>query len=300
MIKPELLEILPEIAETMPRHPDVPLWRERHGLESLGLAMSMPKEPVDISLMRIGAAPGTRTTPAGSEPARSILYFHGGGFFAGSSMSHRHVLARLAIDAEASVYSVDYSLAPEAPFPAAVDDAIAAYRALIREHGLDPCSIVIAGDSAGGCLTLTLLQDAKREGLPQPAGGVLISPWLDMTASGETHDTRADVDLLVSREISLKNAELYHQGKADPKAPRVSPLFGDVDGLAPLLVHAGDCEVLLDDSRRLKEEIDVVGGECALKVYDGLIHMFHFLWPRLPDARAALGEIAEFVRTRTA
>jgi monoterpene epsilon-lactone hydrolase len=252
---------------------------------------------------------GTRTTsvdaggvpsewvevPAGSD-LRTILYLHGGGYTVGSVRTHRALVARLAAATGGRGLAIDYRLGPEHPFPAAVDDAAAAYRWLVR-GGVEPASIVVAGDSAGGGLTVALLVALRDACDPLPAAGVCISPWTDLACTGESMTTRAAADPMVQRDGLLPMAAAYLAGQ-DPRTPLASPLYADLHGLPPLLVHVGSAETLLDDATRLAERARAAGVAADLEVWDDMIHVWHAFSPLLPEADDAVARVGEWVRAR--
>jgi phosphinothricin tripeptide acetyl hydrolase len=225
-----------------------------------------------------------------------VLYLHGGGYVIGSPRSHRHLAAAIARAAGTAVLLADYRLAPEHPFPAALDDAVAAYQWLLG-HGLAPGRIVVAGDSAGGGLTVATLLALRDRGLPRPAGGVCISPWVDLTCSGATYATKAAVDPIVTRESVAMMAQAY-AGAGDPKAPLLSPLYADLRGLPPLLVQVGSDEVLLDDALGLGERARAAGVDVTVEEWPAMIHVWHWFLPMLAEAERAVGVIGSFVRAR--
>jgi epsilon-lactone hydrolase len=226
-----------------------------------------------------------------------VLYLHGGGYVIGSLRSHRHLAAAIAGAAGASALSLDYRRAPEDPFPAAVDDAVASYRWLL-EQGITPGRIVIAGDSAGGGLTVATLVALKDARVPLPAGGVCISPWVDLTFSGASYETKAAVDPIVRRPGIDEMARAY-LGKTDPRTPLASPAFADLRGLPPLLIHVGSDEVLLDDAVQLALRAKAAGVSAMLEVWDRMIHVWHWFLPMLEEADSAIQGIGRFCRART-
>lgn len=235
---------------------------------------------------------------AGVDEAKVVLYVHGGGYVMGSAGSHRDVTGRLSKAAGARVLSLNYRLAPEHPFPAPVDDAVAAYRWLLAQ-GISPGNIAVAGDSAGGGLAIATLLALRDAGEPLPAAGIGISPWVDMEGTGESMTTRAAVDPVVQKEGLLGMAKLY-LGDADPKNPLAAPLHADLAGLPPLLLQVGDAETLLDDSTRLAERARAAGVDVTLKVWDEMPHVWHLFAPILPEGRQAIDEIGSFFQARTA
>ena len=222
---------------------------------------------------------------------RGVLYLHGGGYVAGSLNTHTELMGRVSLSCRAPVLGVDYRLAPENPYPAAVEDAVASYERLL-DAGIVADKIVIAGDSAGGGLALACLLTLKARGKPQPAGVVLLSPWTDLTGSGESAKTRAEVDPMVNAAMLKPMAEFYH-GDTNAADAMVSPLFGDLDGLAPMLIQVGDHEVLLCDSTRLAERAQAQGVSVEIEIYDGAFHVFQSV-PNLPESSDALRSIGRF------
>jgi phosphinothricin tripeptide acetyl hydrolase len=225
-----------------------------------------------------------------------VLYLHGGGYVIGSPRSHRHLAAAIAGAAGASALLLDYRLAPEHPFPAAVEDATAAYRWLL-DQATAPERIVIAGDSAGGGLTVATLLALREARVPLPAGGVCISPWVDLTCSGASYRTMAAADPIVRRAGVEEMARAY-LGATPPRTPLASPLFADLRGLPPLLIHVGSDEVLLDDAVQLAERAKAAGVDATLEIYDRMIHVWHWFLPMLDEAQTAVEAIGRFVRSR--
>jgi phosphinothricin tripeptide acetyl hydrolase len=256
--------------------------------------------PSDVKVERVNApvAPAEWLRPPSAEPGRVVLYLHGGGYVIGSPRSHRHLAAAIAGAAGASALLLDYRLAPEHPFPAAVEDATAAYRWLL-DQAIAPERIVIAGDSAGGGLTVATLLALREARVPLPAGGVCISPWVDLTCSGASYGTKADADPIVGRSGVEEMARAY-LGATPPRTPLASPLFADLRGLPPLLIHVGSDEVLLDDSVQLAERVKAAGVDATLEVYERMIHVWHWFLPMLDEAQTAVEAIGRFVRARAA
>jgi len=236
---------------------------------------------------------GDRGTPAGD---RVLLYFHGGGYQIGSPATLRRMVALLAADAQARVLSVDYRLAPEHPFPAAVDDAVAAYRWLLG-GGTDPATVALAGDSSGGGLALATLVALRDAGEPMPAAAFAISPWTDLALTGESLRTRAAAEMMVRPDGMPETAALYLAG-ADPRHPHASPLYADLRGLPPLLIHVGDAEVVLDDSTRFAARAREAGVDVTLEVWDEMPHVWHAFAGLLPEADQAIARAGRWLRAR--
>lgn len=228
------------------------------------------------------------------QPARCVLlYFHGGVYVLGAPRAYRQIIARLAEWAQARIAAVDYRLAPEHPFPAATDDALAAYRGLL-ERGIAASDIVLAGDSAGGGLALACALQIRDAGLPRPAAIVLASPWLDLTLSGASIAANADHEIVLDAQMLRDSATAYLAGR-DPQDPLASPLFADLRGLPPMLIQVADTELLYDDARRLAERVEACGGSAELQVWKGLWHVWQVLAGKVPEADAALRQVATFI-----
>jgi len=251
---------------------------------------------VAVEPVRVGGLGAEWLRPAGARADTTVLYLHGGGYAIGSAKSHRHLAAAIAKAAGARALLVDYRRAPEQPFPAAVEDAVASYRWLLAT-GQAARRVVVAGDSAGGGLTVATLLALRDAGTALPAAGVCISPWVDLTCSGASYQTKATSDPMVTREGVGRMAAWYLAG-ADPKAPLASPLYADLRGLPPLLVHVGSEEVLLDDARQLAARAKAAGVEATLCVWPEMVHVWHWFLGMLDEAQAAVDEIGEFVSAK--
>lgn len=256
--------------------------------------------PPEVKVERVSApvAPAEWLRPPGAVAGRVVLYLHGGGYVIGSPRSHRHLAAAIAAAGHASALLLDYRLAPEHPYPAAVDDATAAYRWLL-EQGVAPGHVVIGGDSAGGGLTVATLLALRDARLPLPAGGICISPWVDLTFSGASYRTRAAVDPIVKRPGIDEMARAY-LGATAAQTPLASPLFADLRGLPPLLIHVGSDEVLLDDAVQLADRAKTAGVDATLEVWDRMIHVWHWFLPMLDEAQGAVDGIGRFIQSRAA
>jgi monoterpene epsilon-lactone hydrolase len=225
---------------------------------------------------------------------KTILYFHGGGFRLGSVSSHREMIGRIAEASGCRVLAINYRLAPEHRFPAALDDAVTAYDWLL-DQGLRPENIVVAGDSAGGNLVLASLLGLRERDGPLPAAGVLMSPWTDLAATGESYTSRADADPIHQRPMILALAKTYLGVDGDPRHPLASPLYADLAGLPPLLIQVGDRETVLDDSIMFADKARAAGVEAELQVWDGMIHVFQ-MFAELAEAARAIDSIAGFIQ----
>ena len=249
-------------------------------------------EPVDA-----GGVPAAWIGDATLPTDRVILFLHGGGFRMGSIASHRDLCFRIAKATGCRALSLAYRLAPEHPFPCALDDALAAYLWLLAE-GYAASTIVIAGDSAGGGLAISLMAALRERAIALPAAAALLSPWVDMTASGDSYQTRAAVDPVHQRAMVRILSKIYLAG-ADPSDPRASPLLADLAGLPPLLIQAGDHETILDDATRLAARARDFGVVVTLEIYPGMIHVFQMYADDLPDARTAITTIGSFLAQHT-
>jgi monoterpene epsilon-lactone hydrolase len=255
-----------------------------------GIASDVGVEPVTAN----GVRAEWTTTPNAARDA-VLLYLHGGGYVIGSLDSHRHLVAEAGRACEVAALALDYRLAPEHPFPAPVDDALAGYRYLLA-RGIAPGRIAIAGDSAGGGLVVAAMVAIREAGLAPPGCGWCISPWVDMAATGETMTSRAAADPTVQRAGIVDMAKLYLNG-ADPLSPLASPIYADLKGLPPLLIQVGACETLLDDALRLAKVAGVADVRVDLQVWPEMIHVWHLFHPELEAGVAAIRSGATFVRT---
>ncbi len=257
-------------------------------------AAAPPPEGARLEAIDAGGVPAEWVRPEATRVDHVVLYLHGGGYVLGSPRTHRLLVARLARACDAQGLTVDYRLGPEHPYPAAVDDAVASYRWLL-ETGVAPGKIVIAGDSAGGGLTAAALVALRDAGIPLPAAAVCISPWTDLTLTAPSMSSKAASDPMVSRETLAPMAEAYLHG-ADPATPLASPVFAELAGLPPLLIHVGGREVLLDDATRLAERARAAGVAVTLEAWDEMIHVWHAFSPIIPEADDAVAKIGTFVR----
>jgi epsilon-lactone hydrolase len=251
---------------------------------------------VKVEVVTTPARPAEWLTPPGARSDAVVLYLHGGGYVIGSPRSHRHLTAAIARAAGTRALLLDYRLAPEHPFPAALEDAVTAYQWLLRA-GMNPARIVVAGDSAGGGLTMATLLALRDRGLPRPAGAVCISPWVDLTNSATSYATKAAVDPIVTLESIALLTQAYI-GTGDPKQPLVSPLYADLRDLPPLLIHVGSDEVLLDDALGLGARARAAGVDVTVREWPAMIHVWHWFLSMLDEADHAISEIGGFVKTR--
>jgi acetyl esterase/lipase len=251
---------------------------------------------VQISPAHLGGVPGERLE--GPSPGNTVLlYLHGGGYFGCSAATHRPITAFFALQGF-RVFAPDYRLAPENQFPAAVDDAVAVYRALLSA-GYPPERIVVSGESAGGGLTLSLMLALRAAGVPLPAAAALYSPWTDLAATGDSIRTNTDRCAMFSGSDIAASAR-YYLGDTDPRNPLASPLYADLAGLPPLLIHVGADEVLRDDSTRLAERARAAGVPIDLKIWPVVPHAWQLVPHLIPEARQSLRESAAFFRAHAA
>ncbi len=272
-------------------------WPARRArIEEVGAAW--PSAP-DISLEPAsidGMAAEWSCAPT-SDPSRALLFFHGGGYCSGSIVSHRRMATEAGRAAGARALAVEFRLAPEHPFPAAYDDALAAWR-FLREQGFAARQIAVGGDSAGGGLTLALLMRLRDLKEALPACAWLVSPWTDLTLSGETLATKDDADPLLHKAYLEELAQAYVPAGVDRRDPRVSPLFGDLSGLPPLMIQVGSNETLLADSTRLAAAAGAADVSVTLEIWPRMIHAWHLWNARLEEGRRALAHAGAFIQTR--
>ncbi len=241
----------------------------------------------------LAGIPSEWLIPADAKSGKLVFYVHGGGYVSGSCNDHRSIVAKLATDTRVTALHYEYRLAPEHPFPAAVDDSVAVYMAVLNS-GYHPESIVMAGESAGGGLTLAVLLALKERDLPLPAAAVVISPWTDLTCSGDSYKTKNRVSIAPKNSWTVFSR--HYCGANDPRNPLISPLFGDLRGLPPLFINSGADDELFDDGRRFYEKAKAAGVEADFRAGDGMIHCYPLLAPRFREAKIAMAEIVWFIR----
>jgi len=263
-----------------------------------GLGAQFPTAgDVVLTSEKIGSVNAEWTSTPAADAEKVVLYLHGGGYVIGSILSHRHLAAELGRSAGTRTLAVDYRLAPEHPYPAAVDDALAAYRFLL-DKGYKPSHIAIAGDSAGGGLTVATMLAIRDAGLPQPACGYAISPWVDLEGVGGTMTSKAAEDPMVQFEALDAWAKMYAPGKV--RDALVSPIHADLRGLAPLLIQVGSAETLLDDAIRLASVAGAAEVSVRMEVWPEMIHVWQFFHPVLADARKALADAGAYIKAAMA
>lgn len=242
----------------------------------------------------VGDIPGQWVIPNDADPSSALLYLHGGGYVMGSSDTHRKMVGHLANAIGIRAFVADYRLAPEHPYPAAVRDAVAAFRGLLAD-GIRPNRIVVGGDSAGGGLTIAMLLSLRDDGRPLPAAAMLLSPWTDLAFTGESLVSREQTDVTVTAAGARKMAE-YYLGSAKVRAPLASPLYADLRGMPPTRIQVGADEILLDDSVRIAEKLKNSRVDVTIEVFPEMQHVFQFGAGTLPEADDAIARLGEFAR----
>jgi epsilon-lactone hydrolase len=264
--------------------------------EFMASAGAPPPEGTVVEPVDANGVPAEWVTAAGVTGGRTLLYFHGGAYHMGSLATLRRMLALVSGAAQARVLSAGYRLAPEHPFPAAVDDALAAYRWLLA-GGTDARRTAIAGDSAGGGLALATLVALRDDGEHMPAAAAVISPWTDLGTAGGSRLTRAAADRMITVDGLAEAASWYLAGQ-DPRHPYASPVHADLRGLPPVLIHVGDAEILLDDSTRFAARARAAGVDVTLEVWDEMPHCWHTFAGLLPEADQAIGRLGTWLQAR--
>jgi monoterpene epsilon-lactone hydrolase len=263
------------------------------------MAAMFPVAPdVKCEPVSAGGVKAEWVTAPGADAGRAVLYLHGGGYVIGSINTHRDLAGRISRAAKARALLIDYRLAPEHPFPAAVEDSVAAYRWMLAQ-GLKASRIAVAGDSAGGGLTVATLVAIRDAKLTSPGAGVCLSPWVDLEGVGDSMKTKASVDPMVQNEALLEMAKHYLAGQ-DARSPLAAPLYADLAGLPPLLIQVGTAETLLDDSTRIAERARKAGVKVTLEPWENMIHVFQVFAPMLDEGQQAIDKIGEFVRANAA
>ena len=270
-------------------------WQQRRQrIEEVGSAWPAADD-IKLEPVNIGGLPAEWSIAPGSETSRALLYFHGGGYCSGSILSHRRLVTEAGRATKARTLAVEYRLAPEHPFPAALDDALSAWN-FLRQSGIAAEHIAVGGDSAGGGLTVALINRLRDAGERGPGCAWLISPWTDLTLSGTTLATRDAVDPIIHREYLAELVEAYLPPVMDRRDPRVSPLYADLNGLPPVLIQIGACETLLEDSTRFAAAAGAANVAVTLEIWPDMIHAFPMWNARLEPGRRALAQAGEFIR----
>ena len=255
-------------------------------------------DDIDVETVQAAGIDAEWLRAPGARADRAILYLHGGGYVIGSPHTHRALGGEISRAAQAAVLMLDYRLAPEAPFPAAVEDGVSGYLWLL-EQGFAPAQLAMGGDSAGGGLVVATLVSARDQGLAMPGAAVCISPWGDMTCSHASYRTRHDADPIVKHAGITQMATLYLNG-ADPRDPLASPNFADLTGLPPMLIHVGSAETLHDDAIALDRKAQADGVQSTLEVWEDMIHVWHAFHPMLPEGKDGITRVGEFLRQQWA
>jgi monoterpene epsilon-lactone hydrolase len=293
MRDPEIVALREKLAQRV-RPTDI--GERRKGFDAFASAYRTAPDIV-VEPITVNGVPAEWTTAPGADHSCAVLYLHGGGYVIGSLDSHRHLAAEVGRAADARCLALHYRLAPEHPFPAAVDDVLAGYRYLLGA-GVAPGHIAIAGDSAGGGLVVAALVAIRDAGLPQPAAGWCISPWVDMEAIGGSMTGKAAEDPTVQKEPLLEMAALYLNG-ADPRAPLAGPIHADLRDLAPLFIQVGAVETLLDDAIRLAGAAGAAHVPVTLEIWPEMVHVWHMYYPDLDAGRRATAAGGRFLRDAT-
>jgi len=270
---------------------------QRRLFRELASAQPLPAD-VTVTAAALGGVPTAEITIDGTDPRHVVLYFHGGVYVIGDALLAADLASQIGRRTRAKVISVDYRLAPEHPYPAAVDDALTAYEALL-DNGTAPSSIAFAGESAGGGLAVATLVNARDHGLPLPAAAFVMSPYADLTLTGTTMDSKSELDPLLSREALQPRVTDYVSGQ-DTALGLISPIFADLSGLPPLIIQAGTHEVLLDDAVRLAQQAATADVEVTLDITPGVPHVFQAYYPILDEAAAALDRAGQLLSAHLA
>jgi epsilon-lactone hydrolase len=276
---------------------DTDVNEQRRLLRELLSAQPLPAD-VTVIAGALGGVPTAEITVDGIEPHHVVLYFHGGVYVMGDAFLAADLASQVGRRTGSKVISLDYRLAPEYPYPAAVVDALAAYEALLHD-GIAPSDIAFAGESAGGGLAVATLVNARDHGLPLPAAAFVMSPYADLTLAGTTMETRREVDPLLSLEALQARVPDYVSGQ-DAALGLISPIFADLAGLPPLIIQAGSHEVLLDDAVRLARQAAIADVEVTLDITPGVPHVFQAYYPILDEAAAALERAGQLLSARLA
>jgi acetyl esterase/lipase len=274
---------------------DLPWAERRKAMEEWQAALKVPPETKTQTVDAGGVRAEWIWRPE-SDLERAILYLHGGGYAIGSIATHRYLMQQIAQASGARVLGIDYRLAPENPFPGAVEDAVTAYKWMLAQ-GLDPQRIAIGGDSAGGGLTIATLLALRDRGVALPGAAAVLSPWTDLAGTGASVKTKAAEDPMVSEPGLRAMADAYLAG-ADARNPLASPQYARLDGLPPILIQVGTAEILLDDATRLAQRARAAGVEVELEEWEDMVHVFQ-MFPSLAESAPAIAKIGDFVRTRT-
>jgi monoterpene epsilon-lactone hydrolase len=273
---------------------NVPVETARKHLETVARTLLVRATGVRVEQSQMAGIDVDWLRPKGAREDKVLFYLHGGAYVLGSRRTHRQLASHMAKEAGVTAVLPEYRLAPEHPFPAAIDDAVAVYRALL-ESGLKPEDIVISGDSAGGGLSVATLLALRHAGDPLPAAAVLLSPFLDVTASGESATTRADQDPWFNVSDMAVVARYYCSDEAKWRDPLISPVFANVSGLPPMLIQVGDDEILLNDSTRLAEKLEAAGIDVEIEIWPNMWHVFQMFIGKMPESKKAVEKIGRYI-----
>ncbi len=292
-LQAELIRTMSRVFIRRGRHSAIDVVRDREVMR--GYERHVPRAPAPTQTIEkpLGAVPAVRISRPGMRPGRHILFLHGGAYVTGSPTLYRHISWRFADAAKAQFIAIDYRLAPEHPFPAALEDALEAWRALLGE-GADARHCTIMGDSAGGGLALALALRLRDAGEPLPGALVAISPWTDLAITGDTAQPPASDPMLYSEHLADHAAQ--YLGGANPRDPYASPLYGDPRGLPPTLLQVGGDEILRDDSERMAQKMLCAGCTVTLEIWPRMPHVWHAFAPILPEAGRAIARVGAFVQ----
>jgi acetyl esterase/lipase len=296
-VSTEQLENLEAVLRQSAFPADIDVNEQRRLLRELTSSQPLPAD-VTVTAAAPGGVPTAEITIDGIEPRHVVLYFHSGVYVLGDAFQAANLASQVGRLTRAKVISVDYRLAPEHPYPAAVDDALAAYEALLQ-NGTAPSDIAFAGESAGGGLAVATLVNARDHGLPLPAAAFVMSPYADLTLAGTTMQTKREVDVLMSPEALQSRVTDYTAGQ-DAALGLISPIFADLSGLPPLIIQAGSHEVLLDDAVRLARQAATADVEVTLDITPGVMHVFQSFYPILDEAAAALDRAGQLLSAHLA
>lgn len=296
MASPQLAELIEGMRANAPDFGAPPL-EVRQVFEELLAGMPAP-EGASFTPTELGGVPALECRAGEGATQGVLLYFHGGGYISGSAQGYRGLATSIAGVGNLVAYAIDYRLAPEAPFPAAIEDGVAAYLALIG-RGFAPKSIIFAGDSAGGGLVMSTLLKLRDEGHELPAAAVLLSAWLDLACSGDSFEGKASQDPTLT-PAGLRASAGHYLGATDGHDPLASSVYADLSGLPPLLLQVGSSEILLDDSARLAQAAGAAGTFVRLEIWPEMIHVWQSFAFMLPEGAQALDAIGNFITTQLA
>ncbi len=276
-------------------HGSLDVEKNRKNLEGQVFLFKTPRN-VRIQPVSVEGVPAEWLLPKGCDTDRVIIYLHGGSFHAGSLRTHRGIAAHIGVNSDSSVLLLDYSLAPENPFPAAIEDVVSVYRWLLEVKGFEAKKVIISGDSAGGGLTLASLLKFQEENITLPAAAICLSPVTDFAITGESITTKAKEEVMLTENEMKQSFEIYAKGQ-NVEHPLVSPLYADLSGLPPLLIQTGTAEILLDDSTRFAQKAIKQGVTVDLDLWDNMFHVFQIFGNLIPESKKALKKIGEFAKS---